>query len=243
MRAYLTARVLLAPLLAGQAVVTRRRVRELPEAAGAREGQAGEGPMLRLLIIGDSSAAGVGAASQDHALLGQVVSALGQHFTVDYTLIAESGARTVDARAWLRDHSGAYDVAIVALGVNDVTKLTPLDRFLTEQSALWQSLQRDFGARQVLGSAMPPVGMFRALPQPLRWAVGQRAAIFDRALRPVVADAANVDLVGFTLQFDPDHMADDGFHPGPKVYADWGQAIAQQIIASRQTLDGAAAAP
>ena len=50
------------PLLVAQAVATRRRAPTLPEAEGEREGRVGEGDRLALLIVGDSSAAGVGVA-------------------------------------------------------------------------------------------------------------------------------------------------------------------------------------
>ena len=51
----------LAPLLVAQALRTRRVTPRLPEAAGERSGTQGEGPRLRLLVLGDSAAAGVGA--------------------------------------------------------------------------------------------------------------------------------------------------------------------------------------
>ncbi|HSN31662.1 MAG TPA: SGNH/GDSL hydrolase family protein, partial [Ideonella sp.] len=53
----------LAPLLVAQALGTRRRALRLPEAAGPREGLVGaqgDAPAFRLLLAGDSSAAGVG---------------------------------------------------------------------------------------------------------------------------------------------------------------------------------------
>ncbi|MGZ5249520.1 MAG: hypothetical protein ACXWIQ_04605, partial [Caldimonas sp.] len=59
----------LAPLLVVQAVRTRRRAPVLPEAAGPRDGRtAGDGVAIRVLVAGDSSAAGVGVAHQDQAV-------------------------------------------------------------------------------------------------------------------------------------------------------------------------------
>ena len=60
----LTLKLALSPLLVAQAVATRARLPRLPEAGGARRGEAGRGPLLRLLIAGDSSAAGVGVQSR-----------------------------------------------------------------------------------------------------------------------------------------------------------------------------------
>ncbi|EEX09439.1 hypothetical protein SL1157_1477 [Ruegeria lacuscaerulensis ITI-1157] len=56
-------RLPLLPLLAAQALMVRQRALRLPEPSGPREGRQGRGPRLRLLIVGDSSAAGVGAGT------------------------------------------------------------------------------------------------------------------------------------------------------------------------------------
>jgi hypothetical protein len=82
--AYLLRTITLAPVIVPQGIWTNLRVPTLPEAAGARQGSAGEGPLLRLLIVGDSAAAGVGVSQQDDALLGQVVSRLSSRYRVEF---------------------------------------------------------------------------------------------------------------------------------------------------------------
>ena len=78
----LALKLVLSPLLAAQAISTRRRAPALPEAAGPREGQVGQGPRaLRVLVAGDSSAAGVGVAHQDDAFSGYFTRALHRHTT------------------------------------------------------------------------------------------------------------------------------------------------------------------
>ena len=70
----LTAKLMLSPVLVAQAIATRARLPRLPEPEGPRQGVAGAaslaraGKPLRLLIAGDSSAAGVGVAKQRDAL-------------------------------------------------------------------------------------------------------------------------------------------------------------------------------
>lgn len=228
----LAARIILAPVLIGQAFFVRARVTQLPEPAGPRSGKIGNGPVLRLLVLGDSSAAGVGADTQAQALLGQIGHALGDAFTVHYDLVAQTGARTADALAWVSDMKGArYDVVVIALGVNDVTKGTSLRRFVRRQIALIEWLTGPMGARQVILSGMPPVGRFPALPDPLRWVLGRQAKRFGQTLRHSVEGRDDVELFHFDAPFDPDLMASDGFHPGPMVYALWGKAMAAQIKA------------
>ena len=72
----LVAKLVLSPLLVAQAVATRRRAPLLPEADGERHGVIGRGRVLRLLIVGDSSGAGVGVSRQDIALAGYLTRTL-----------------------------------------------------------------------------------------------------------------------------------------------------------------------
>ena len=67
--------LLTAPLWLAQGVHVAITTERLPEAAGPRQGRIGAG-RLRLLILGDSSAAGVGVATQDLALAGRLAAAL-----------------------------------------------------------------------------------------------------------------------------------------------------------------------
>ena len=73
----------LGPLLIWQGRQVRSVAMKLPEAAGPRQGVAGEGaPQLRLLGVGDSSAAGVGVADQQQALAAPLAAALIKHLRV-----------------------------------------------------------------------------------------------------------------------------------------------------------------
>ncbi|HSB98596.1 MAG TPA: SGNH/GDSL hydrolase family protein, partial [Burkholderiaceae bacterium] len=102
----LTLKLALSPLLVVQAQQTRARVPRLPEAAGARDGVVGRGRVaLRLLIAGDSSAAGVGVATQQQALAGQLLPRLAARRSarIHWALLARSGLTTAQTFELLRD--------------------------------------------------------------------------------------------------------------------------------------------
>lgn len=228
----LAARLVLLPVLLVQAMLVRRRALALPEASGPREGWLGEGPPLGLLIIGDSSAAGVGAEAQDAALAGQLAARLAESHRVHWRLIARTGATTAEALARLSDEPpGQFDVAVSVFGVNDVTRLVPLELWLTRQRRLADLLAGKFGARLICLSGLPPMGHFPLLPQPLRWVLGRQAARFDRHLGRLAA--ARPDAIHLPLDFEMEvsQMAADGYHPGPLIYAGWADAIAALIKA------------
>jgi len=72
--------------------------------------------------VGDSAIAGVGAGTQDRTLYAQTTRMLASDFKVTYRVEARTGARTEHTLRRLgRLPSGAYDVAVISLGVNDIT--------------------------------------------------------------------------------------------------------------------------
>ena len=230
------------PVLLAQALYVRARALKMPEPDGARQGETGSGPLLRLLVLGDSSAAGVGVTTQDQALLGQVTQRLEPHARVQYELVARTGARTGDVLAWLNDlQSKKYDVVVLATGVNDVIKAVPLHRWLQQEAALLDRLTGELGARHVVISGLPPMHQFPLLPQPLRWMLGRQASRFDRHLRQMVADRPCCHMLHVPLDLDPSNMAPDGFHPGANVYALWAQLICDTLLAEPTLLDPACA--
>ena len=236
----LLSHTLLLPILLVQAAIVRLRVLVLPDPPGPRHGVVGQGPPLRVLIIGDSSALGVGVETQGQALSGLLTARLSQLARVEFDLVAVTGAKTVDAVGWL-DHlpRAEYDVAITALGVNDVTKATTLRKFISLQTMLLDRLVQDFGARRIYVSGLPPMGQFPLLPQPLRWAMGRRAAWFEMHLRRLIDSHDAARFVTIDMGLDNTNMSADGFHPGPTVYAAWSETIYAQITGDPALLDAA----
>lgn len=221
------ATVALGPLLYLQGCHARRVTPQLPEAPGDRRGRRGTGPALRLLVTGDSAAAGVGAPHQDEALAGRLASELSTRFAVEWELQAETGATTSSTLEKLRRLDSAnYDLAVTSLGVNDVTGNFGQRRWLSLQRELRWLLREKFSVRLMLISGLPPMGHFPALPQPLRWYLGRRADDFDLALRQDLEAEGDSLFVDLRCGMDLRAMAADGFHPGPPVYAEWARRAA-----------------
>ena len=227
---HLFATAALGPLLLLQGHHVRRVTPRLPEPAGPRSGRAGDGGPLRLLVAGDSAAAGVGAATQDEALAGRLVAELSAHRALDWRLEARTGYTTADAHAHLAAlPEDRFDVVVLSLGVNDVTRGIGRAGWLAHQSALAELLQARFGPRALLFTALPPMHLFPALPQPLRWYLGARARDFNAALADWLPRHQGCHLVAPDFQPDPGHIASDGFHPGPAAYRAWATRVAHDI--------------
>lgn len=216
--------IAMSPVLLAQGIMTRRRVPRLPEPAGARRGSTGTGPTLRLLIAGDSAAAGVGAPHQEQALCGRLVSELAESFAVEWRLEARTGATTRSAIEHLSAMPDArFDVALVSLGVNDVTGNVRPGKWRRQQAALRSLLRARFGVALLICSGLPPMHGFPALPQPLRWYLGWRASRFDQILREDLAGQPGLCFLDQRTTGDVSAMAADGFHPGPMLYREWGR--------------------
>jgi lysophospholipase L1-like esterase len=230
------ATIALGPVLLAQGRYTRRTTPLLAEPEGAREGAAGSGPRLRLLIVGDSAAAGVGAPTQDEALSGQIAVALAPTFRLQWRLLAFTGATTADMLLRLRQEAAAdYDVVLTSLGVNDVTGRCSLSEWRQQQGELVELLAGRFGARHILLSGLPPMHRFPALPQPLRWYIGSRARDFNRVLAALAASRSGCEFLALGHEMmDVSAMASDGFHPGPAVYALWARAAARRITQEKE---------
>lgn len=218
----------LGPVYAAQLLAVALCAERLPEAGGPRAGIAGQGRPVRLLLLGDSSGAGVGVARQQDALIGQTLHHMTPHLRVEWQLIARSGATTHAARTMLRG-LGQFDLAMLALGVNDTLRQTRTAQFRQAQMGLMQDLREGHGVGCILASAVPPLGAFPAFPEPLRGFLGRRAAMLDKALREV-CDSTGAQHVPFDLIPSADLLARDGFHPGAKLYCHWGARMAQLAL-------------
>jgi lysophospholipase L1-like esterase len=214
-------------------VATRRRAPVLPEAEGPREGRLGSGRgALRLLIAGDSSAAGVGVAHQRQALSGHLVHELHRRVQrpVRWWLQARSGLTTRQVHELLRGQPlPRSDVAVVVTGVNDVIDLVPPRRALQQRAALADWLLAEAGVAHVVFAPLPPVHRFPLLPEPLRRVMGGDARAHDDALARWATTRPGVSYAPIELELSADAMASDGFHPGEPVYRACGEALAAHI--------------
>ncbi|WP_299674784.1 SGNH/GDSL hydrolase family protein [uncultured Roseobacter sp.] len=220
----------LAPVLGVQALQVVRRTPRLPEAAGPREGVAGQGPELRLLVLGDSSAAGVGVATQQAALSGHLVRAIAVEHRVSWHLIARTGWTTGRLHQVLGQTAPRpFDIAVTALGVNDTTRLIGPARWRAQTAAVHDLLRAVFKVRRIYATTVPPLEYFRALPRPLNGVLGHHAARLRSTLEEMAAATEDLRLIAPDWGLDPALMAADGFHPGPEIYRGWG-AFAGQVI-------------
>ncbi len=202
------------------------------ESAPAVEGEWGDPADrdCRLVLLGDSTAAGVGASQVGETVGGQLAALLaGRSRHVLLSGVGVSGSRAGDlgpqvSRALL----GRPGVAVILVGANDATKLTIGRRMTGPLAAACGRLAAE-GIPVVLGSC-PDLGAARAFLRPLREVHAAVGRLVARRQAAAVADsgAIVVDLAALTgpaFRSDPGTLSADRFHPSPRGYALWADAL------------------
>jgi lysophospholipase L1-like esterase len=228
-------------VLAAQAVQAKRRIgrqRWVPPYQDGRHGPA-RGTSIRLAILGDSAAAGLGADDAADTVSGVlargIIEATGRPVTV--TNHAVVGAQSADLDHQVsRCLTARPHVAVIIIGANDVTHLTPRPVAARQLRAAMQRLI-DAGCAVVIGTC-PDLGTIRPVGPPLRnvarrmsrsLAESQRRAALQVGATPVSLHGllgaefiANAEAF-----FSPDH-----FHPSGLGYRRIGMVLLPEVLAA-----------
>jgi lysophospholipase L1-like esterase len=195
-----------------------------------------QGQPLSFVVLGDSTAAGLGALRAEDAYPTDLARELGTRgWRVTLTVLGISGARVHDV---LTDQvpeavAARPQLVFVGIGANDVTHLTSLDSIRGDTRAILERLKAT-GAIVVL--AGPPDMRAKAWYEPLRSLAGWRGRHVATAME-AVARSEGVDVVRLARETGPffgDHpgtaYASDDFHPGPVGYRAWARAILPVLV-------------
>jgi lysophospholipase L1-like esterase len=217
--------VLLGPVVLPQARRARRVIPRLPDAALPWAGTIPGPDPVSILVLGDSTAAGVGADSQDDALPGNLARRLSAEWErgATWRAIGENGATSEDiVRRYLTDATKqSYDLVFVSIGANDALKLRSRAAFRRSFRRIIRRLRSVSPKALILVSSLPGFAQFSALPNPLRWALQLHARSLEEVARRFVAAEPGVLMSPPAPKYTPGFFASDRFHPSPQGYRDW----------------------
>jgi lysophospholipase L1-like esterase len=185
----------------------------------------GEG--RRVVWLGDSTAAGVGASGSAGALPSQVADGLA---ATSVAVLAVSGARVADV---LDDQVPKVaglgpDLILISVGANDTIHLTGRGTFRETYERVVRALPD--GVPVVL-LGVPDMGAIPRFAQPLRAVAGWRGRNVDAEVRRVADNtgAVYVDIAGPTgppfRRHPGRYFAADDFHPSDAGYGLWAAAV------------------
>lgn len=235
--AFVTGTVGAALVVAAEVVMARRHRYAKPDpnlAMRTSHGSAARST-VRLVLLGDSSALGVGVAQVADTVGGRLAELLvADGYRVELSSVAVVGSRSADlatqvARAML---GPTPDVAVVLVGANDATGLR---RPAESAAALGAAVARLRAADvPVIVGTCPDLGAARAFASPLRQivaALGRRTsraqAVAVRAAGGVPVDLAT--LTGAVFRADPGTLSPDGYHPSADGYRVWAHVLVPAV--------------
>lgn len=195
----------------------------------------GNGEQVRLLAIGDSIIAGVGASKLSMALVGQTATALARtrDCRVSWQALGRSGYDSTKLLERLVPSlpKDSFDYIIVSIGVNDITGLTSIRTWRRNLARLLDVLERHSPNALIAVAGIPPLHVFPLLPQPLRAAFGVRGRVFEEASRTVLNNFERSSLIPLDFEPHPSKFSPDGYHPSEESYAEFGEHIAERLLA------------
>ena len=223
-----------APVLVAQARRLRRDTPRLPDAAQPWQGTVDGPDPIRLLVLGDSTAAGVGADTQDDALPGNLARELAQRTGrgVAWRAVGRNGATTRDiVTDYLDDATGAeYDIAFLTVGANDALGLRPRWAFGRDLRTIIARLRAV--SPLVLMSSLPAFSRFELLPNPLRWNLYLHSQSLEDEARASVAGTEGAHISPPPPPYTEGFFATDLFHPSASGYRDWARFAVDDATAA-----------
>jgi lysophospholipase L1-like esterase len=229
--------------LKGQAMLARRRVGTPTTEPFSVSGWYGPshrgGDPLRLVVLGDSAAAGLGAdtpADTPAVVVATGLAAVSGR-PVSLVSLAVVGAQTSGLYPQVeRALDLAPDVAVIVVGANDVTHAVPPRTSVRHLGQVVRQLV-DGGCAVVVGCC-PDLGTVEPLPEPLR-TIGRRWSRMLAAAQAIATVEAGgravslADLLGPEFAARPgEYFSADRFHPSSLGYRHLGAVLLPSVCAA-----------
>jgi lysophospholipase L1-like esterase len=217
------------PFLYLQGQYVRRKIGLLPDAQGERHGKFGaEKETVKLLVIGESTVAGLGARTHETALAGQFAKFLSQKIgkSVEWYVIGKNGVtaeRTIiELVPNIPDEK--FDYILAGVGGNDVLKLSSPFKWRHDMTKLLGILKAKNPAVTIFMTNAPAVHLSPVLPQPIKFLLGELSRMHDKNSQKFTAAMEKVYYFHRPTEITKGFFA-DGLHPSEQGYADWSQRM------------------
>ena len=218
-----------APFLYLQGQYVRRKVGRLPDASGNKKGRfAGGGESVKLLVLGESTAAGVGASTHETGLAGQYARFLGEKIgkSVEWQVVGKSGItvkRTIAELVPLIPDE-KFDYIMLALCGNEVLSLRSPRAFRRDMRRLIAILKEKNADATFFMTNAPAIRLSPILPFPIKFILGHLSAMHDANAREFTAEMTRVFYFHQPSSVPEDFFA-DGIHPSENGYTVWSKRM------------------
>jgi lysophospholipase L1-like esterase len=217
------------PFLYLQGRVTRWKVGLLPDAKEP-SGVAGTGEdEVKLLVIGESTVAGLGARTHELALGGQFAKGIHERTgkPVNWTVIGRNGVtarRTID-ELWPLVPDEKFDYVLLGVGGNDVMKLSSPKKWRRDMLELIGIVRVANPDATIFISNCPMIIHSPILPQPIKGILWHLSQMHNANILEFTAGMDRVHYYPQPVDVNFDGFWADGIHPSEQGYRDWAAAM------------------
>ncbi len=237
----------LLPLMYYHGEKIRHSVPELPEAKGVEgEIRINTDQVFRLLTIGESTIAGIGAPTHEEAFTGSLAKKLTEKWqkNIHWKVYARSGytAKRVYTKILPKITETEIDLIVIGLGGNDAFTLNRPWQWKKDIRLIIKDLQGRFGKKTpIFFTNMPPIKEFPAFTPLIKFVIGNLVEILGKTLEKEIAEHENVfynaEIITLdawskqqNLQLSANQYFSDGVHPSVLTYKSWAGEMSEFII-------------
>lgn len=231
------------PIMYFQAKKIRKDFPDLPEAENP-VGESGKPASKSILIMGESSVAGVGVDVHANGIAGQMAKELaelqGQHF--EYHVVAKSGytAQRVHEKLLSKIPEQQFHMILIGLGGNDTFQTKTPWFWEKHMRILIESLHQRFPDIPIAVTCMPPVHTFTAFSSLLKFFLGGLTKLHGHEIRRMARQLDYLHYFDYVITLEewiaryeeatqPSDFFSDGVHPSALTYRIWGKETARFI--------------
>lgn len=236
----------LLPVLYFQGKKIERTIPQLPEATGT-EGiyEVPSNQTFRLITVGESTIAGVGATTHKNGFTGTLAKAISEKLmtSTSWKVYAKSGytAKCVKDKIVQNINEKSIDLIVIGLGGNDSFKLHTPKKWNNDIRELIQNIKLKYPETPIIFINMPPIKEFPAFTSTIKFVMGNLVVLFSEELQKVVNDYKNVYFHSKVIKFQeyieemnleatPADFFSDGVHPSEFAYQIWAKDLANYIM-------------
>jgi lysophospholipase L1-like esterase len=213
------------PFLVYQAKKVRKSSPKLPAQSPLLTLGQGE---KHVVLLGESTVAGVGASSASTTLAGNFSGIFGDSYQIE--TIGKKGLRVKEAFSLYLKHKNSEskksEGVILFLGANDCFLLTSPRLFKIELESLIQQIQVATGAEWIYLAAIPPVHLFPAFSEQMRSFLYRQRNYLLHEMEAIASQKPQVIFHQIPMDLQPEFFSADGVHPSDLGY----QKIAELAI-------------
>jgi lysophospholipase L1-like esterase len=219
------------PFLVYKGKELRKRIKKMPPRNEFLRLPSEKSATKNLLIIGESTAAGVGASAKETTLAAKTAAFLYGKFHV-YNL-GKNGLTASRLPRLLAhgkpDIPNHFEVAVLMIGANDCFKFYPPWKFRLEIEKMCKLLTKKKQVKHIILPMIPPVQQFPAIPKIMRFFLGWHRRILIHEMRKLAGAHPEIDLIELNGNYAAEFFAEDGIHPSDFGYEKMATEIARRI--------------